>query len=319
MFEIIADAIVYRLLGFDPASRSGEILNFFIYDYTKLVFFLVLMITIIGFIRTFIPYSRIRELANQKNKLLGYIGAGIFGAVTPFCSCSSIPIFISMLRAGVPIGVSFSFLASSPLVDQYIAVIMLASFGWKITLAYILVGILVGIFAGILVERMGMEKYIERDFVASEADVEESRYPDLKSRMAYGLNDAWDIFKKLWLWIMIGVMVGALIHNLVPAEFIQNAIAKGGILVVPLAVLLGIPVYASCSAIVPIAVVLFQKGIPIGTVLAFTMSTVALSLPEAVMLRRAMKSKLIAFFFLAVAAGIIVSAYLLNFLQPYLV
>jgi uncharacterized protein len=319
MFQVIADTIVYSLLGLDPATRIAAMLNFFIYDYLKIMFFLFLMVSVIGFIRSFIPYSKIKKLATTKNKFLGYIGAGIFGAVTPFCSCSSIPIFMSMLRAGVPIGVSFSFLASSPLVDQYIAVVMLTIFGWKITLAYILIGILVGIFSGFMVEKLGMGKYIEKDMVMKSVRIKEEKHKNLKSRIIYGVKDAWQIIKKLWLWIMAGVMLGAVIHNLVPAEFIQTAISKGGIFVVPLAVLLGIPVYASCSAVLPIAVVLFQKGIPIGTVLAFTMSTVALSLPEAVMLRRAMKSRLIVFFFLITAIGIMLSAYLLNFLQPMLV
>jgi uncharacterized protein len=319
MFQVIADTIVYSLLGLDPATRIAAMLNFFIYDYLKIMFFLFLMVSIIGFIRSFIPYSSIKRWATTKNKFLGYIGAGIFGAVTPFCSCSSIPIFLSMLRAGVPIGVSFSFLASSPLVDQYIAVIMLTVFGWKITLAYILIGIIIGIFAGFIVEKLGMGKYMEKDLVLKAEKIKDEKHKNLKSRIIYGVKDAWQIIKKLWLWIMAGVMLGAVIHNLVPAEFIQTAISKGGIFVVPLAVLLGIPVYASCSAVLPIAVVLFQKGIPIGTVLAFTMSTVALSLPEAIMLRRAMKSKLIVFFFLITAIGIMLSAYLLNFLQPLLV
>jgi uncharacterized protein len=319
MFQVIADTIVYSLLGLDPATRTAAMLNFFIYDYLKIMFFLFLMVSIIGFIRSFIPYSTIKRWATTKNKFLGYIGAGIFGAVTPFCSCSSIPIFLSMLRAGVPIGVSFSFLASSPLVDQYIAVIMLTVFGWKITLAYILIGIIIGIFAGFMVEKLGMGKYMEKDWVLKAEKIKDEKHSSLKSRIIYGVKDAWQIIKKLWLWIMAGVILGAVIHNLVPAEFIQTAISKGGIFVVPLAVLLGIPVYASCSAVLPIAVVLFQKGIPIGTVLAFTMSTVALSLPEAIMLRRAMKSKLIVFFFLITAIGIMLSAYLLNFLQPLLV
>jgi uncharacterized protein len=319
MFKTAADWIVYTLLGLAHESRIAEMLNYFIYDYTKIMFFLFLMISVIGFIRSFIPYSRIKKLATTKNKFLGYIGAGIFGAITPFCSCSSIPIFMSMLRAGVPIGVSFSFLASSPLVDQYIAVIMLTVFGWKITLAYILIGILVGIFAGIIVEKLGMERYIEKDMVLKAAKIKEEKHKNLKSRLMYGINDAWQIIKKLWLWIMAGVLIGALIHNLVPAELVQELISKGGILMVPFAVLLGIPFYAGCAAVTPIAVVLFQKGIPIGTVLAFTMSTVALSLPEAVMLRRAMKSRLIALFFGVVALGIMLSAYLLNFLQPILV
>lgn len=319
MFKIIADWIVYSLLGLVPETRIADMLWFFIYDYSKIMFFLFFMITIIGFIRTFIPYSRIKKLTTTKNKFLGYLGAGVFGAITPFCSCSSIPIFMGMLRAGIPVGVSFSFLASSPLVDQYVAVIMLTVFGWKITLAYIIIGILVGIFAGIIVEKLGLEKYIERDITLKQMKIKDEKHKNLRSRFIFGLKDSRDIIKKLWLWIMAGVVVGALLHNLVPAEFIQNAISKGGILVVPLAVLLGIPFYASCAAILPIAVVLFQKGIPIGTVLAFTMSTVALSMPEAVMLRRAMKSKLILIFFGIVALGILLSAYLLNFLQPILV
>jgi uncharacterized protein len=196
-------------------------------------------------------------------------------------------------------------------------------FGWKIALAYTFSGILVGVFAGLVLGRMGLEKHLVKDLAVQGANgakaLKAKRYSGLKERLVFGFDEAWSIIKKLWPWILAGVALGAVLHNYVPEELIHSIISKGGIFAVPIAVLLGIPLYGSCAAIVPIAVVLFEKGVPIGTALAFMMAVAALSLPEAVILRRAMKLKLILIFFGIVAAAIVVTGYLFNFLQGVLV
>jgi hypothetical protein len=196
---------------------------------------------------------------------------------------------------------------------------MLGFFGWKITLAYVIAGILIGMISGLVLGKMNLEKYLVKDIISSKSKLKEEKYNVFKKRFMFGIHEAVLIVKKLWLWILIGVGVGAIIHNYVPAELIQGIISKGGIFTVPIAVILGIPMYGSCAAIVPIAVVLFQKGIPLGTALAFMMATSALSFPEAIILRRAMKLKLIAIFFGVVAISIIVIGYLFNLLQGILV
>ncbi|MBW2998306.1 permease, partial [Candidatus Woesearchaeota archaeon] len=264
--------------------------------------------------------EKVKKWVNKKNKLLSSFLASFFGAITPFCSCSSIPIILSFLEAGIPLGTTFSFLITSPLVNEYLVVIMWSLFGWKITLAYVISGILIGVISGLILDKMNLEKYLSKDLISSNKKVkEETLHKFLKERIHFGINEANSILKKIWIWVLIGVGIGAVIHNYIPSEVIQTIVNKGGIFAVPIAVILGVPMYGSCAAIVPIAVVLFNKGVPLGTALAFMMATAALSLPEAVILRRAMKLHLIAIFFGVVTLAIIVTGYLFNVLQVYLV
>ncbi len=217
-------------------------------------------------------------------------------------------------------GVTFSFLITSPLINEYLVVLMIGFFGWKITLAYIISGMFLGIISGLILGKMNLEKYIEKDIVAGDMEgVCEINYKGIKQRIFFGVNEAKCIIQKLWIWVLVGVGLGALIHNYVPQEAVQVIVSKAGIFSVPIATLIGVPMYGSCAAIVPIAVVLFQKGFPLGTALAFMMAVAALSLPEAIMLRRAMKLKLIAIFFGITTLGIIFTGYLFNFLQKILV
>lgn len=319
MLRLIADWLIYGLFRLPPHSRLGEIANFFIYDTLKIILLLFVMISVVGFLRTFLPQEKIKSWLSQK-KGLGHLLAAAFGAVTPFCSCSSIPIFISFLKAGVPLGITFSFLITSPLINEYLVVLMLGFFGWKITLAYVVSGMIIGVSCGIILGRMRLEQYIEEDIAGADSGaLTVTQYKDLKERLQFGLQEALAITKRLWPWILFGVGIGALIHNLVPEEMVQQVVSKAGVFSVPIATLIGVPMYGSCAAIVPIAVVLFQKGFPLGTALAFMMAVAALSLPEAVMLRRAMKLKLIAIFFGITSLAIMLTGYLLNFLQKLLV
>ena len=318
MLQLIVDWLTYSILKLDPGSKLGAGINFFIYDSAKIILLLFVLIAVIGFLRSFISQQKIKAWITG-TRVWGNFFASLFGAVTPFCSCSSIPIFISFLKAGVPLGITFSFLITSPLINEYLVVLMLGFFGWKITLAYVISGMAIGIISGVILGKMKLEKYMEKDIVVENAEeVSWIKYKGIKQRIIFGANEAKSIVQKLWIWVLIGVGLGALIHNYVPEEAIRAIISKTGIFSVPIATLIGVPMYGSCAAIVPIAVVLFQKGFPLGTALAFMMAVAALSLPEAIMLRRAMKLKLIAIFFSITALAIIITGYLFNALQKIL-
>lgn len=319
MLQVIVDWLTYSVLKLNPGSHLGAAINFFIYDSVKIMLLLFVMISVIGFLRSFVSQQKVKIWIMQR-KGWGNFFASLFGAVTPFCSCSSIPLFISFLDAGVPLGATFSFLITSPLINEYLVVLMLGFFGWKITLAYVISGMAIGTMTGMVLGRMKLEKYIEKDIATAPDREAQCRIGPMKmkQRVVFGLNEAICIVKKLWIWVLVGVGMGAVIHNYVPQEAVHAIVSKAGYFSVPLAILIGVPMYGSCAAIVPIAVVLFQKGFPLGTALAFMMAVAALSLPEAIMLRRAMKLKLIAIFFGITTLGIIFTGYIFNFLQKIL-
>lgn len=316
MLQNAVDYFTYDLLGL---SRSGNAwasaLNFFIYDVIKITLLLLVMISVIGYLRTFLPPDKVRKTIARSGKF-GYLLASSFGALTPFCSCSSIPVFFGLLEAGVPLGITLSFLITSPMINEYLVVLMLGHFGWKITGLYVLSGLAIGTTSGVLLSRLRPEEYLMEDIHKKTCCTEkDNTYKCFKQRAAYGISEAVSILRKIFLWILVGVGTGAVIHNWVPQESIETLINRTGVFSVPLAVLLGVPMYGSCAAIVPIAVVLFQKGLPLGTALAFMMAVAALSLPEAMILKRAMKLKLIIIFFAIASCGIVITGYLFNFLQ----
>jgi len=320
MLQLIVDWFVYGVLKLPGSSRLAGVINFFLYDAIKIMLLLFAMITVIGFLRTFLPQRKVREWLS-KGRGSGNLFASLFGAATPFCSCSSIPIFLSFLEAGVPLGIAFSFLIASPLINEYLVVLMLGFFGWKITLAYVISGVAIGVVSGIILGKMRLERYLVKDIVSPDVDMLSNglRYRGFKDRILFGINEARSIVSKLWGWVLVGVGIGALIHNYIPQEYVQRVVGKTGAFSVPIATLIGVPMYGSCAAILPIAIVLFQKGFPLGTALAFMMSVSALSLPEAIMLRRAMKLKLIAIFFGITTLAIMLTGYLFNLLQKILV
>jgi uncharacterized membrane protein YraQ (UPF0718 family) len=278
------------------------------------------LIFVIGVVRSFLPQKKIRQWMTRRG-IMANCFASLFGAMTPFCSCSSIPLFLGFLEAGIPLGVTFSFLITSPIINEYLVVLMLGFFGWKITVAYILSGLVIGVVSGAILGRLNLESLLADDLITKRMDVqdEEKAFTTFKSRLIFGWEEAVSIVQKIWLWVLVGVGIGALIHNYVPDEWIQGIIARAGIFSVPIATILGVPLYGSCAAIVPIAVVLFQKGIPLGTALAFMKAIAALSLPEAILLRRAMKLHLILIFFGITTSAIIITGYIFNFLQTILI
>lgn len=318
MLQLTVKYILFELFKLDPEKGFNKILEFFIYDSLKLIILLFLMIAAIGFLRSYVSAKKIRLWLTKKHQLLGYFSAVFFGAVTPFCTCSSIPIFISFIKGGIPLGVTFSFLITSPIINEYLVVIMLATFGVKITIAYVLSGLFVGLLSGLVLNKLNLEKELAHDIVGGEK-VKDEKYKNMQSRVRYGWHEATDIVSKTWKWILFGVALGAVIHNYVPETLVQQVLKTTGIFSVPLAVLIGVPMYGGCAAIVPIAIALFDKGVPLGTALGFMMAVSALSLPEAIILRRVMSLKLIAVFFGIVTLAIIFTGYLFNCLQPILV
>lgn len=310
--------LVYEWAGLDPESRLGGAVHFFLYDTLKIFLLLAVMIFLIGVVRSYLPPHKLK-LWMSRGGLWGNGIAALFGAVTPFCSCSSIPIFISLLKAEVPLGVTFSFLITSPIINEYLVVLMAGEFGVPITVAYVASGLAIGTLAGALIGRLKLDGQIERDIVSSASEESAPTFHRFAERVRFGWNESVGVLKQIWLWVIVGVAIGAFIHNFVPQETIHDIMQATGIFSVPIATVLGVPMYGSCAAIVPIAVVLFEKGIPLGTALAFMMAMAALSLPEAIMLRRVIKLPLIAIFFGVTTVAIIATGYLLNALEHVLV
>ncbi|HUT85657.1 MAG TPA: permease [Elusimicrobiales bacterium] len=315
MFAALTDYLVYGLLGLNQSDKLANTFHFFIYDSVKILVLLFLMISAIGVLRSFVSPCKIRQWTEGKNKLISAFLASTFGVLTPFCSCSSIPVFLSFIRAGVPLGTAFSFLITSPLVNEYLVVLMLSFFGAKITLIYVASGMVIGITSGLILGALKLEPHLEKDFQnPNDPCATEMNFPNFKSRLKYGLGEGKDILFKIWKWILLGVAIGSLIHNYVPQETIMKITTVAGPFTVPLATILGVPMYGGCASIVPVAVALFNKGAPLGTALAFMMAVAALSLPEGIILRRAMKLKLILIFFSIVFLGIVLIGYFINFI-----
>lgn len=313
----LADILIFEWLGLDPDSRIGGAVHFFVYDTFKIFLLLAIMIFAIGVARTWLPMSRLRQWMGGGG-VRGNFFAALFGAITPFCSCSSIPIFISLLKAGAPLGVTFSFLITSPIINEYLVILMAGEFGVPITAAYVASGLVIGTIAGALLGRMRLDRFLENDIVGSAQQDDDSVDHTWITRIRFGCDEAVTVIRQIWKWVLVGVGVGAFIHNYVPKDTIHGLMQATGVFSVPIATILGVPMYGSCAAIVPIAVVLFEKGIPLGTALAFMMAMAALSLPEAIMLRRVMRLELIALYFAITTVAIIVTGYLLNALAPHL-
>lgn len=309
MFKFIADQITYNLLRLGPASRFGQSLNFFIYDVLKIFFSILFIIFIISFIRTFISPEKIKKVLSKPRFGISNLIAALFGAISPFCSCSSIPFFIGFLEAGVPVGVAFSFLITSPLVNEIVFVLLLGTFGPKIALVYVGFGVALGVIAGLILERFNLSKdIINLDLESKESDLPKT----FKGRIDYAVGETTWIIKHLFIFIVIGVGIGAVIHGYVPEEWITQYLKTSSIFAVPLAVIIGVPIYAGCSTLVPVIFALTQKGVALGTALAFMMAVAGLSFPEAVLLKSVLKIRLLAIFYAVVTVGIILVGYIFN-------
>jgi uncharacterized membrane protein YraQ (UPF0718 family) len=310
---IFAKWFTYSLLKMEQGGHLGSSIEFFIFETPKVLMLLIIVVFVIGIIRSFFTPEKTRAILSSKTETVGNVLAALLGVVTPFCSCSAVPLFVGFVTAGVPLGVTFSFLISAPMINEIALVLLFGMFGWKVAALYMGVGLLIAIVAGWILGRLHMEKHIE-PWVFETQVGENSGQPVMnwQERINYGLTAVRDIVSKVWIYVILGIAVGAGIHGYVPQDFLASFMGKGAWWSVPAAVLLGVPMYSNAAGIIPIVKALLEKGAALGTVLAFMMAVIGLSLPEAIILRNILKPKLVFTFFGIVAAGIIIIGYLFN-------
>lgn len=312
-------AMLVDAFGLDATSQWGGTIHFFIYDTIKIVILLCVMIFIISYIQSYFPPERSKRILGRFKGISGNIIGALLGTVTPFCACSSIPLFIAFTRAGLPLGVTFSFLISSPMVDIASIILIMSIFGPHVALIYTVVGLIIAVAGGSIIQHLGMDDQVA-DFVRGEAvDAEQAEAMTKRARVSYALEQTGQTFRKVFPFILIGVAVGALIHNWIPQDIIEAVLGDGNPLAVVLATLVGAPIYADIFGTIPIAEALFQKGVGLGTILAFMMSVTVLSIPSLTMLSRVVKPKLLATFVGICLVGMIISGYVFNWLQPLFV
>ena len=321
MIQNFADWLVFSIIGLDNETAFGSAVNFFVYDSIKILLLLFLISALMGIVNAYFPVERSRNyLSSHRLYGLQYLLASLFGAITPFCSCSSIPLFIGFVKRGIPLGVTLSFLITSPLVNEVAVAMFLGSFGIKATLVYVISGILLGCVGGFVLGRMHLEPYLS-DWVKQvqlqsekqTAEWEQER-TSFMQRLPIVIRDSWRIVRGVLLYIFIGIGIGAFMHGFVPEGFFEQYMSRDNWYAVPLSVMLAVPMYANAAGIVPVIEVFVAKGIPLGTAIAFMMAVVGLSLPEATLLKKVMTWRLIAVFFITVMLFIILSVYLFNFL-----
>lgn len=322
MFDWLDKSVTWfveRVWGFPVDSRVGSSLHFFFYDTIKIIILLALMIFAISYIRSYFPPERTKKILERFKGVKGNIMASLLGIVTPFCSCSSVPIFIGFIEAGIPLGVTFSFLITSPIVNEAAFAVLIASFGWKVALLYVITGVIIGVTGGIFIGRLRMEQEVEEYVYSIKSGEVELERLTFRERIDFALDNVRDIVKRVWLYLLIGIGVGALIHGWAPAPLIAKYAGPDNPFAVFLVVVLGIPLYSNALGTIPIAEALIYKGVGIGTALAFMMAVTALSLPEMILLRKVIKPKLIAAFVAITGTGIILVGYFFNGVFHYLV
>lgn len=312
MFKYIADRLVYDLFNIEPNTMLGDSLNFFFYDTMKIFFLLVVIIYVVAIIRSFFPPERARRLLGNRREYAGNFLASLLGIVTPFCSCSAVPMFIGFIEAGLPLGVTFSFLISSPTVNEVALVMLWGLFGWKIALLYIATGVTLAFLSGILIGKLKLENQVEDYVYKIRMGESESAALTWRDRSSYAFEYVRDILNRVWLFVLIGIGIGAWIHGYAPIDFVVKYAGPDNPLAVPIAVLIAIPLYSNAAGTIPIVQALVEKGMPIGTALAFMMAIVAISAPELIILRKVIKPKLIAIFVGIMTVGIIIIGYLFN-------
>lgn len=318
--QIFADWIVFTILQIDKTSKIGDALNFFIYDTLKILILLFIITFIMGIINSYFPVEKVRSFLSRK-KLFGleYFLASFLGAITPFCSCSSVPLFIGFVKGGIPLGITLAFLIASPLVSEVALAVFVGMFGWKITLIYLFSGMFLGAFGGFVLGKLKLEKYLA-DWVQEllENSEKEDSFEEEKKSFLQRLPDirkeSFEIIKRVFLYVVLGIGIGALMHGFIPTGFFENYISRDNPFAVPIAVLIGIPMYSNAAGVLPILQVLVQKGIPLGTALAFMMAVITLSIPEAVLLKQVMTTKLISIYFGVTSIFIIILGYFFNFI-----
>jgi len=313
--QIFVDWLVYSLFNLGQGSIFGKAINFFIYDSIKIFILLAVIIFVVSYIRTYLAPERVKKVLSKKLEIFGNMTASTIGIFTPFCSCSAVPLFIGFVESGVPLGVTFSYLIAAPLINEVAAALLWGLFGWKIALIYIASGWIISVVAGFILGKMHLEKYVE-DYVYKVKMKQGLKLEKKtqKQRAKDSYQEVKSIIKRVFLYVLIGIAIGAFIHGYAPENLLTNIAGKGNWFAVPIAVLIGVPLYSNAAGVIPIVSSLIEKGLPLGTALAFMMAVTALSLPEAIILRKVMKLKLLIIYFSIVALGIIFTGYLFNIL-----
>lgn len=313
---LITDFIVYNLIRLEKGTHLTSSIHFFIYEVPKVLLLLTIVVFVVGIVRSWFSPERTRKLLGGKKQFIGNIMASLLGVVTPFCSCSAIPLFLGFIESGVPLGVTFSFLIAAPMVNEVAVVLLFGLFGWKTALIYVTTGLFIAIFAGFIIGKLGLEKYVESwvyQIKTNTGDVVEEKI-SFAERIDKGIEAVKEIVAKVWVYVVIGIAVGAGIHGYVPEDFMASFMGKSAWWSVPLSVLIGIPMYSNAAGIIPIVQALLEKGASLGTVLAFMMSVIALSLPEMIILKKVLKIQLILTFVGVVGTGIMLTGFLFNFI-----
>lgn len=312
----ISDFIVDTILGLEKGKHLTESIRFFVYEVPKVMLLLVLIIFIVGIVRSYFSPEKTRKSLEGKSLLAGNVMASILGIVTPFCSCSAIPLFLGFVEAGIPIGVTFSFLIAAPMINEVALVLLIGLFGWKVALIYIFTGLTVAIIAGFILEKLHLQKYVA-DWVyqvkSNQQEIVEEKVK-FSQRIDFGVSSVKEIVSKIWVYIIVGIGIGAGAHGYVPDNFLAQALGAQNWYAVPLAIAVGIPLYSNAAGIIPIVSVLIEKGVSLGTALAFMMSVIGLSLPEIIILKKVLKGQLIAIFVGVVALGIVIVGLLFNYI-----
>ena len=313
MIKLFADWMTYSIFNIEPKTLLAEAVDFFIYDTIKIFLLLVAIIFIVSIIRSFLPPEKIKKILSSEKKYFGNVLASLLGIITPFCTCSAIPLFLGFLEAGVPLGTTFSFLVASPMINEVALILLFGMFGWKIALIYIFSGLVISIFSGIIIGKLKVENLLENIAIENKQN-QSTGLPELswKQRIIYAKDYTINIIRKVWTFIILGIGIGAWIHGYVPTDFLATYASADKWYAVPLSVFVGIPLYSNAAGVIPLVGVLAEKGVSIGTSLAFMMAVTGLSLPEFMILRKVMKLKLILIFASVVAIGIIFTGYLFN-------
>ncbi len=318
IFDWFADFVSYKILSLEAGTKLTEAIHFFVLDTSKIFILLILLIYIITFIRSFIDDNKVRLLLSRRNRFIGYIGASLLGAITPFCSCSSIPLFMTFLRSGVPFGVAMSFLIVSPIINEVAIVLLAGVLGVEFTIVYIVIGVSLGVIGGMIFDLINAKRFLitlpvdQGCSCKGDCDDNKNIKITIRKRHDLALSESLAIFKSIWIYILIGVILGAAMHGYLPEDFIEKYITKNSFWSVPAAVLVGIPLYTGSTSAIPVVQSLIAKGLPVGTAMAFMMSSVGASLPEFMMLKRVMQAKLLIIVFVVMLIFFSIAGFLFN-------
>jgi len=312
--DVISNFIVFTLFGLNPASQFADAAKFFMLEVPKVLLLLTLIVFAVGIVRSFFSPEKTRKALEGKPLFLGNVLASFLGIVTPFCSCSAVPLFIGFVEAGIPLGVTFSFLIAAPMINEIAVVLLFGLFGWKTAFIYVFTGLIISMSAGYTIGKLKLERFVE-DWIyeiKQAASVSKEEKITFADRIEFGVNAVKDIVSKVWLYVIIGIAVGAGVHGYVPENFMAGIMGKSAWWSVPVSVLIGIPLYSNAAGIIPVVSALLEKGASLGTALAFMMSVIGLSLPEAIILKKVLKLPLIIIFFGVVGTGIVIVGYVFN-------